>query len=111
MPGVADGQRRVGHVAQIGDLAVDFGRHRHGFVAKSKVQRQAIGESDIILHEPGKQPLAVLADGIDLAGDGKVHVGRTTGQKQLEVVERDDAAFLTRRVLIELQVLHLPADA
>ena len=49
--------------------------------------------------------------GIDLARHGQVHAGGPPGEEALQVREVHDAALLAGRVLVELQVLPLEAEA
>ena len=111
VPGAADGQLRVAHVAQVRDLAVRFGGGGDELVAQAHVGGEARAEAEVILEEGREQPLAVPAVGIDLARDREVDAQGPALQEALQAREVHDAADLARRVLVELKVLGLDAGA
>ena len=111
MPRISDRQRRVGHVTQIRDLAVRFGRRRYELVPEAEIDSHVRPQPNVVLREEAPERLPIVADGIDLSGHCEIHIRWLALQKGGEVWERDNAAALARRVLIELNVLSLKSES
>ena len=110
VPRIANGQRAVGDVAEVRDLAIDLRGHAHGLVAQPEIRGQPVRQPHVVLHEARDQPLAIPPIRIDLTGHRKVDIRGSAREEQFEIVERDDATGLAGGVLVELQVLRLRAD-
>ena len=110
MPRVADGQRGVGHVAEVRDLAVGLGRRRDELVAETRVDGDVRAHPDVVLREEPPQRLPIVANGIDQARHREIDVARQSLEERLQIRERDDAALLAGGVLIELDVLALEPE-